>query len=125
LWKQKRTQSLALLLVALYLVWNYFGIKQHEVISTYALESSITKQATKVFSDTKRFENCNVFYIKDPKNMKMSSWEGSEKLALTLSGDSFLSYYFPRRTDLKVLYEYKTQKQPYNSCTIDAQELIK
>lgn len=123
LWKQKKTQLLAIILLSLYLVWNYFGIKQHEVISTYTLESSITKKASTVFSDVKRFENCSVLYIKDPKKMKMSSWEGSKKLALTLSGDSFLSYYFPGR-DLKVAYEYHSKLSQPTDCSIDAKELI-
>ncbi|MFH0773832.1 MAG: hypothetical protein V1922_05995 [bacterium] len=125
LWKKKRTKPFVVLLIILYLVWNYFGIKQHEIISTYTRESSITKQAGIIFSNKKRFENCKVLYIEDPKNMKISSWEGSEKLALTLSGDSFLSYYFPERSDLKVVYEYKSKTPSEKNCSINANELIK
>jgi len=124
LWKYKKMKLFIVLLVALYLVWNYFGIKQHEVISTYKLESSITKQAINVFSNENRFEKCKILFIKDPKRMNMSSWDGSEKLALSLSGDSFLSYYFPKRDDLKVEYEYVIKKPSIGSCIINADELI-
>jgi hypothetical protein len=124
LWKQKKTKPVAIFLIGLYLIWNYFGIKQHEIISTYALESSITKQADIIFSNKARFQNCNSLYIKDPKNMKMGSWDGSEKLALTLSGDSFLSYYFPDRKNLTVHYEYKSRKSSSHDCIVNADELI-
>ena len=124
LWKQRRAKPFVIFLLALYLIWNYFGIKQHESISTYALESSITKRASIVFSNTKRFKNCTTLYIKDPKNMKMGSWDGSEKLALSLSGNSFLSYYFPERKDLKVEYEYNSTQQSSNSCFVASEELI-
>lgn len=125
LWKQKEAKFLVIFLVALYLLWNYFGIKQHEIISTYSLESSITKQAGAVFGNTKRFENCKMLYIRDPKMMKMGSWDGSEKLALTLSGNSFLSYYFLGRKNLKVEYEYKSKTPSEQSCIVNANELIK
>lgn len=125
IWKRKTTRPLVVLLVVLYLVWNYFGIKQHEVISTYMLESSITKRASQVFADKRRFENCTTLYIKDPKNMKMSSWDGSEKLALTLSGNSFLSYYFPNKKNINVRYEYISKKPHDGDCIVLADELIK
>jgi len=125
LWSQKKKRALVVFLLVLYLVWNYFGIKQHEVISTYALESSITQNAALVFSDVRRFENCQSLYIQNPKQMKMSSWEGSEKIALTLSGESFVSYYFPKRNDLRVFYAYKTPIIPKGSCIVDSNELIK
>jgi len=124
LWKKKKAQKLVISLLTLYLIWNYFGIKFHETISTYMLESSINKQAIIVFGNVKRFENCNVLYIKDPKQMRVSSWEGSEKIALTFSGDSFLSYYFPGRKDLKVKYDYKSKDPSFGDCIIDASELI-
>lgn len=125
MWKQKNTKPFVIFLIGLYLIWNYFGIKQHEVISTYVLESSITKQAVQVFANKQRFENCTTLYIKDPKNVKMSSWDGSEKLALTLSGNSFLSYYFPNKKNIKVQYEYASKQPRKGACVVLADELIK
>ncbi|MCX6730961.1 MAG: hypothetical protein NTZ55_03875 [Candidatus Roizmanbacteria bacterium] len=125
LWKRKAIRPFVIFLVCLYLVWNYCGIKQHEVISTYSLESSITKKAIKIFDDKSRFENCKVIYIKDPKNTKLSSWDGSQKIALTFSGESFLSYYFPLKKELEVAYEYKSKIPPEGSCTVNVSELIK
>jgi hypothetical protein len=54
----------------------------------------------------------------------MCTWDGSEKIALTFAGDSFLSYYFPDRKDMKVVYEYRTKVPVGNNCSIDARELI-
>jgi len=88
-------------------------------------ESSISNNASIIFNNKERFNNCNTLYVKDPKNMKMGSWDGSEKLALTFFGDSFLSYYFPGRKNMTVLYEYKTKTIPKGSCIVDAAEFIK
>jgi len=125
LWNKKISKGVAVVLLGLYLVWNYFGIKQHEIISTYTLESSITINAEKIFANKQRFDTCKIIYIKDPAQMKMGSWDGSEKIALTLSGDSFLSYYFPKRNNMQVFYEYKTRTVPKGSCIVDAAEFIK
>jgi len=111
-------------LISLYTITCFFGIKVNENTSTYLLESSISKQATKVFGNITRFENCTTIYIKNPKVMKMGSWDGSEKVALTLFGDSFLNHYFPNRRDMKVAYEFQMQQIPQNSCIIDSSELI-
>lgn len=124
LWKIKSMRTLVIILLSLYLVWNYFGIKQHEIISTYALESSITKKTQEVFGNKQRFATCKTIYIKDPAQMKMGSWDGSEKIALTFSGNSFLSYYFPERREMNVLYEYKTKNIPKGSCIVKSEELI-
>jgi hypothetical protein len=126
LWKKKTMKIVVIVLLGLYLIWNYFGIKQHEIISTYTLESSITKNAEKIFANKQRFDTCKTIYIKDPAQMKMGSWDGSEKIALTMSGDSFLSYYFPKRNDLTVEYAYKsTFLKQQQSCVVDANELIR
>ena len=125
LWRQKKAKPLVIIFIALYLAWNYFGIQQHEAISTYMLESSITTHARAIFQDKKRFETCTAIYIQDPKNMKMSSWEGSEKIALTFAGASFLSYYFPERAYLDVKYEYRKQTRSNTDCVVEASELIK
>lgn len=125
LWKTKGLRPVVLFFLALYLVWNFFGIKEHEVISTYRLESRISKNAEKVFADTVRFANCNSIYIQDPAVMKMGSWDGSEKIALTLSGESFASHYLKQKKDMKVYYEYKTKNAPKGSCVVSASELMK
>lgn len=125
LWKKKITKSIAVILLSLYLVWNYFGIKQHDIISTYALESSITKNAEKIFKDKQRFDTCRTIYIKDPVQMKMGSWDGSEKIALTFSGNSFLSYYFPNMPNIKVEYQFNVSNPTSNSCIVETQELIR
>lgn len=44
---------------------------------------------------------------------------------LSLSGDSFLSYYFPNRYDLKVMYEYKERNIPTGSCIVTTSQLMK
>lgn len=126
LWRNKKLRPVVGLFLGLYLVWNFFGVKEHEIISTYKLESKISRNAAKVFADDARFAGCNSIYIADPKTMQMSSWEGSEKIALTLSGDSFLSYYFPQRDNLIVEYAYKSTplKRQKQSCTVNANELI-
>jgi len=117
-------QTLAILLVCLYLVVHYFGTQFNENSSTYLLESSITKRAQTMFSNTERFKNCTSLYFADPPAMKMGSWDGSEKLALTFFGDAFISTYFPQRKNISVFYQYKTPIIPLSSCTIQASELI-
>lgn len=125
LWSNKRLKPYVVILLALYLVWNFFGVKEHEVISTYTLESRISRNAERIFADVARFEKCNSIYIEDPKEMKMGSWDGSEKIALTLSGESFASHYLPQRKNMKVFYEYRTKKIPVDSCIVTTGELMK
>lgn len=125
LWKNTKLKPFVVSLLALYLVWNFFGVKEHEIISTYTLESRISRNAKTIFEDKLRFANCNSIYIQDPKEMKMGSWEGSEKIALTLSGESFATHYLPQRKDLQVFYEYRTKKAPVGSCIVTSSELMK
>lgn len=125
LWNNKRVRPFVILLLALYFVWNFFGVKEHEVISTYALESRISRNAERIFTDHMRFERCNSIYIQDPADMKMGSWDGSEKIALTLSGESFASHYLPQRKNMRVFYEYRTKKIPLGSCIVTVSELMK
>lgn len=125
LWTNKKVRPFVVLLLMLYLVWNFFGVKEHEIISTYMLESRISRNAEMIFADDARFATCNSIYIQDPADMKMGSWDGSEKIALTLSGESFASHYLPQRKDMKVFYEYRTKKIPSGSCIVTASELMK
>lgn len=124
LWKRKSLRPVVITLLVIYLVWNFFGVKEHEIISTYTLESRISRNAEKIFMNVTRFERCNSIYIQDPKEMKMGSWEGSEKIALTLSGQSFVTHYLPQRKDMKVFYEYRTKKIPAGSCVVTTGELM-
>ena len=116
---------LAGILIVIYLAMSMAGTKLHENASTYTLESSITKRAEAVFKDINRFNNCSTIYIKDPKMMKMSSWDGSEKIALTFFGNSARSYFFPRRKDLNLVYEFQTRTQPIGSCVVGADEFLR
>lgn len=124
LWNTKRLKLVVVALLALYLVWNFFGVKEHEAISTYTLESRISRNAERIFADVARFEKCNSIYIEDPKEMKMGSWDGSEKIALTLSGESFASHYLPQKKDMQVFYEYRTKNIPTGSCIVRTSELM-
>jgi len=119
----KKARLVVLMMLGLYLLWNYFGVRVHERISTYEYESKIVKRANIIFSDPK-YQSCKVLYFGEPKNMQMTEWEGSKKLALTFAGQSFLSYYFPHKK-MKAIYAYEKKQIPNKSCVLDSGEFVK
>ncbi len=123
LWHEKKWKWGTGFLLAIYFIWNFYGVKVHEVSSTYVQESQIVKNADKLFSD-KKMKNCSVLYFKDPDVMEMSEWEGSKKLGLTFAGQSFISYYFPNK-QMAAVYEYQTKIVPKNACVIKSEDLLK
>lgn len=121
---EKIFKTASVILIMLYIVTNYIGVQMNENVSTYNLESSISRHAERLFKDNVRFERCTTLYIKDPSSMKMGSWDGSEKIALTLFGDLAINYFIPNKRGLKVLYEYQIKKIPQGACIVDSNEFL-
>jgi Ca2+/Na+ antiporter len=115
----------AVILLVLYAVWNYFGIRVHEETSTYLLENRIFKNAKKYFSENKsEILKHDAIYFQDKTFDLPRGWNGSEKLKLSLSGQSFLDYYFPG-SKLKAVYGFENNTIPANAYIIDSKILLK
>lgn len=115
----------AVILLVLYAVWNYFGIRVHEETSTYLLENRIFNNTQKYFTENKsEILKHDSIYFQDKTFDLPKGWNGSEKLKLSLSGESFLDYYFPE-SKLKVIYGFENDTIPVNAYIIDSKILLK
>jgi len=124
LYRQNRiTRFIALFLVSLYLVWNYYGTLIHESASTIKLESAIYFKSRAYFDQKRsRIVLKDSIYIKDPKK-GLNPWGGSKKLNDTYWGQNFVQYLFPEK-DLKMFYAFETKKIPKNSFVVSSLELL-
>lgn len=122
--KNKYIKYMGMFVLILYAVWNYYGVRVHEVTSTYALESSIYAKADRYFNDhRKTILNYEVVYFKDTTHNFPKGWNGSEKLKNSFSGDNFLDHFFPEKK-MKVIYGFENQKIPSNAYILESNRLL-
>ena len=111
----------AIALVALFLIWNYYGIQVHEDSSLMLLESRIVRNAETYFALHKvEIIKHPVIYFVDSER---SAWGGSEKLKVTLHDQNFVSYFFPGQT-VSVLYGYEKQPIPEGAYVIESDDIL-
>lgn len=107
-WQKGRWgRGLTVVMLLLYGSWNYLGVQVHEEVSTYNLETRIVRQTSHYLSALAPvLKEGDMLYFVDGKDTKMSAWDGSQKLKVTLSDQAFLSYYFPT---LQLTARYQSQ----------------
>ena len=121
-----------IVLIVLYTVTNYFGVKLHESSSLYLLESRFVTNADRVFKKYgAQIEKHPVLYFTDfvynkkiKKKIYYRPWGGSKKLDNTFHGQYFLDYYFPGK-NMKAIYGYTTEKIPKNAYVIHSELFLK
>lgn len=123
--RAKFFKYVAVALLFLYIFWNYFGIRVHEETSTYLLENKIFNSTKKYFTENKKeILKHDSIYFQDKTFDLPRGWNGSEKLKLSLSDESFLDYYFPG-SRLKAVYGYEDNDIPANAYIIDSKIFLK
>ncbi len=113
------------ILICLYVIWNFLGIKVHEETSTYLLENKIFHNASQYFGEHRQeILSHNVIYFKDTTNNLPKGWNGSEKLKLSFAEQSFLDYYFPD-ANLKAVYGFEDEQIPNNAYVVESNIFLK
>jgi len=123
--KNKYIKYLGLFILALYTIWNFFGVRVHENTSTYLLENTIFYNTQKYFAKHRlEILKHDYIYFKDTTNNLPKGWNGSEKLKLSLSNSNFLDHFFPDEK-IKVIYQSETKKIPENAYILESNILLK
>ena len=118
-------RTTGIILIGLYFVWNLAGVKFHEETSTYNLETKITNNADRLFTENREeIVAKRIIYFADTTEDAMSEWNGSKKLQITFAGNSFLDFYF-RNEDVKAFYGHETETIPKNAFIIKPEALIR
>ena len=111
-------------LLIIYCVWNFFGVKVHEISSTYFLENNIYIKTQKYFVKNRdEILKHNVIFLKDTSHNLPKGWNGSEKLLNSYSGENFINHFLPEKK-IKVIFGYQDNKIPKNAYIINSQELL-
>jgi len=121
-----------ILLIVLYAITNYFGVKLHESSSLYLLESRFVTNADHIFKKySSQIQKHPVLYFTDfvynkkiKKKIYYRPWGGSKKLDNTFHGQYFLDYYFPGKK-MKAIYGYTTENIPKNAYVIHSELFLK
>lgn len=122
--KIKLYRYLGIILISLFIIWNYFGIRVHEWSSTFTLETSIVKRSLIYFDkQSSQILKYQYLYFKDPPNLTLVSWNGSEKLKTTYWGQYFFRYYFPQ-AKITAIYGFENKKIPRNSFIVNPVDIL-
>ncbi len=122
--KNMLTKAIAIILIALYFSWNFYGIKTHESSSLYLLENDIYIKANEYFSIHKnQIESKRYIYFKDDIKNKNDIFKNSQKLKLSFHDQSFLDHFFPGYK-MTAVYNFETSKIPSNSFIINSSSIF-
>ncbi|MEK7633513.1 MAG: hypothetical protein AAB437_01580 [Patescibacteria group bacterium] len=111
-------------LIGLYILISILGVSIHESSSTFQLESNITKNTLKYFSNNKvKILKHKYIYFKDSNKKDFNPWGGSEKLKVTLSDQNFIDHFFPG-SNIKAVYGFEDKKIPNNSFVINSFDIL-
>jgi len=124
LYQQKgKAQIIAILMLATYLIFNYYGTLVHESASTFKLESDIYFRSKQYF-DQRRLQilKKDIIYIKDLKK-GVNPWGGSKKLKDTYWGQNFVQYLFPEKK-LTMIYGFEQPNIPKNAYVVSSLNLL-
>jgi len=115
----KKTKKLAILIIFLFIGFNFFAVKFEEGASTYNLESKIIKRARVIIGQREdELLKTNTLFIKDEKAGGVT-WVSSKKLKTTFHDDGFFRFYFPEFGG-KIIYNYDQKKIPPKALVIPA-----
>lgn len=122
--QKKSFKHWGVILIALYFVFNYFGVQIHQTSSSFLLESKISDRAKNYFAKNKNeIVKYQSLYFKDSDKPK-DAWGESMKLENTFHGQFFLDYYFPDK-NMTAIWGYKQKNIPKNSYVINSLELLR
>ena len=122
--KNKWFNGLGVFLVIIYCIWNFFGVKVHEVSSTYLLENSIYLKTQAYFKKNKdEILKYDVIYLKDITHNLPAGWNGSEKLINSFANENFIDHFLPEKK-IKVIFDFQNKKKPKNSYVINSNKLL-
>ena len=121
--KKGKAQIIAILMLATYLIFNYYGTLVHESASTFKLESDIYFRSKQYF-DQRRLQilKKDIIYIKDLKK-GVNPWGGSKKLKDTYWGQNFVQYLFPEKK-LTMIYGFEQPNIPKNVYVVSSLDLL-
>jgi len=120
---KKSFKLLAIVLIGIYCLWNFFGVKIHQVSSAYSLESKISANTKNYFlKNSREIEKHKYIYFKDP-SQTLNAWGESMKLENSFHGQFFLDYYFPNK-NLTAIWGYKQKNIPKDSYIINSVDLL-
>ncbi|MEI6532335.1 MAG: hypothetical protein WCO06_00700 [Candidatus Roizmanbacteria bacterium] len=113
---------IGILLIVLYSLFNWYGVKVHEISSYYLLEDTIVRNLEVVLKKNKSsiLQKGSLYF----KDAIPGSWTGSEKIKNTLHGQDFISYYFVGK-NIRVYYEFETKHMPKDTFVIESNDLIR
>lgn len=115
---------IAVFLLVLYFLWNFFATKVHESASTYFLETGIVNNTLKKFDKNKtEILKHKYVYFKDTLVGNTNPWGGSEKLKVTYWGNSFFKYYFGN-LNIKPIYSFENKIIPKDSYIIESPKIL-
>jgi hypothetical protein len=124
--KEKLFRLFAYMIIALFIFWNFFGIKVHESSSVYNLENKISKNADVYFNlhiNEILKHKYLFFYDLYWKNKLYNPWGGSEKLKNTFWDQYFIHYYFPN-SNITALYNFENKIIPPDSFIATSSEIL-
>lgn len=117
--KNMLAKVVAVVLVVLYMSWNFVGISTHETFSLYLLENTIYERVNKEFTAHKtQIEQKKYIYFKDNAKNKNLVYLNSQKLHLSLHGQSFIDHFFPGY-HIKAVYNFQTPKIPNDAFIVN------
>lgn len=123
--KRKRLwRKISILLIILYIIMNYYGVKVHESSSLYLLETRFVTSADRYFSKNKNeILTHRYLYFQDPPQGASNPWGGSKKLKNTFSDQAFLDYFFPH-SRLTAVYGFENSSIPKEVFVLQASDIL-
>jgi hypothetical protein len=115
-----------ILLIILYIFWNFYGVIVHETSSGYSLENRIFKNTSNYFYKNKNeiLKHKRIFfYDYNKKKELIAPWGGSKKLKNSFWDQYFISYYF-YDSKISALYNFETKTIPSDSYIIPVGDIL-
>jgi len=117
--KKLLAKVITIILLVLYLSWNFYGIKTHESSSLYIMENDIYMKADAYFSTHRdQIEKKKYLYFKDTNKNKNDIFNNSQKLQLSFHDQSFIDHFFPGYK-IKAFYGFESPTIPQDSFIVD------
>lgn len=112
------------LLIGLYILFNFYGIKVHESSSTFFLESRVSDNLRDVIEENREtISSKKYIYFKDSEKKDFNPWGQSKHLKTTLSNQNFLDLYFPKK-DITAIYSFEQKEIPKDSYVINSLDIL-
>ncbi len=121
--KGKMFKILGIVLIILYMAFNYYGVRVHEPSSTFFLETRFIDSADQYFAKHKNgiVKHRYLVFIDNPNGP--TAWGGSKKLKVSFHDQDFLDYYFPE-VHLTALYGFENKQIPRDSFVVASVDIL-